>query len=147
MTGKVHFVACALIVHDRKVLLLLHTKLKKWLPPGGHIEENETPDEAIVREVKEETGIDFKFFGMKKSPVGDEIAVGAIPLYANRHNVGDHDHYCFYYLGTPSNPTFVKNHESTDMKWFALDEIKNQKNVPESIVSIAKLAVETIDNA
>ena len=38
----------------------------KWIGVGGHIEENETNDECIVREVKEETGldlIDFKLCG------------------------------------------------------------------------------------
>ncbi|MEA3450492.1 MAG: NUDIX domain-containing protein, partial [Bacteroidota bacterium] len=31
--------------------------------PGGHIEHNETPDEAIIREVKEETGLDVEIVG------------------------------------------------------------------------------------
>ena len=34
-------------------LLIHHNKLNMWLPPGGHIEANETPDEALVREIKE----------------------------------------------------------------------------------------------
>lgn len=29
----------------------------KWIGVGGHLEENESPDECIVREVKEETGL------------------------------------------------------------------------------------------
>ena len=29
----------------------------KWIGVGGHIEENESPDECILREVKEETGL------------------------------------------------------------------------------------------
>ena len=39
------------------MLLIHHKGLGKWLPPGGHIEENEVPHEAAIREVYEETGI------------------------------------------------------------------------------------------
>ena len=31
----------------RKFLLIKHKKLKKWLQPGGHIELNEDPEEAL----------------------------------------------------------------------------------------------------
>ncbi|WP_424447934.1 NUDIX hydrolase [Microbacterium arborescens] len=43
-------------VGDR-VLLVHHRKLLKWLPPGGHVDPDETPHVAVVREVRAETGI------------------------------------------------------------------------------------------
>jgi 8-oxo-dGTP pyrophosphatase MutT (NUDIX family) len=46
-----------LVVHDGRVLMHWHRKLGRWLPPGGHVEPNELPDEAAVREVFEETGV------------------------------------------------------------------------------------------
>ncbi len=39
------------VVHEDRVLLLWHRKLSMWLPPGGHIDLHELPDEAAVREV------------------------------------------------------------------------------------------------
>ena len=42
-----HFTASALVIHDNKVLLVNHLKLGVWLYPGGHIENNETPDQTI----------------------------------------------------------------------------------------------------
>ena len=56
---KKHFTATGYTVNkDRTKMLLVHHKgLSKWLPPGGHIEENEVPHEAAIREVYEETGI------------------------------------------------------------------------------------------
>ena len=54
-TGR-HFTVAVFVVWEGKVLLHRHRKLGMWLPPGGHIEENELPDEAAVREVLEEVG-------------------------------------------------------------------------------------------
>lgn len=53
-----HFTATTyLLCSDfRKTLLLWHKKLQTWLPPGGHIEVNETPEEAACREIREEVG-------------------------------------------------------------------------------------------
>lgn len=38
-------------------MLIWHTKNRMWLPPGGHIEEGEEPEEAVVREIAEEAGV------------------------------------------------------------------------------------------
>ena len=40
------FTVAVFVVHDDRVLLHFHRKLSLWLPPGGHIEPNELPDEA-----------------------------------------------------------------------------------------------------
>lgn len=67
-------------------VLMIHRQKKDehlglWLAPGGKIEANETPREAAIREVKEETGLDLpevrlqgllSFPDMGDSPFGDE---------------------------------------------------------------------------
>ncbi|MDE1855818.1 MAG: NUDIX domain-containing protein [Candidatus Micrarchaeota archaeon] len=132
----------ACIFFDNKILLVFHTKLNKWLFPGGHIEPNETPDTAIVREVKEETGLDFIFsdFGMKKTE--DVIRRLAIPFNANLHSVGDHNHYCMYYLGTVQTSEFLKNEESRDIRWFDRENIEELKNIPENVREMALFALK-----
>ena len=52
-----HFTATGFVVQDGATLLHHHPKLAMWLPPGGHVEENEDPVQAVLREVEEETGI------------------------------------------------------------------------------------------
>ena len=52
-----HFTATGFVVHDGHVLLHWHPKVKAWLPPGGHIDENEDPVQAVVREIEEESGV------------------------------------------------------------------------------------------
>ena len=58
MTTVRHFTATGFVVRDGLVALHWHPKVKAWLPPGGHVDENEDPVEAVLREVREETGIE-----------------------------------------------------------------------------------------
>jgi 8-oxo-dGTP diphosphatase len=58
MTGIRHFTASAIVLDDNdRALLVRHNKIGLWLYPGGHIEPNEDPAQAVLREVREETGI------------------------------------------------------------------------------------------
>ena len=57
------------MVWEGKVLLHHHRKLEMWLPPGGHIERDELPDDAAVREVWEETGIRVVLVGERRGDV------------------------------------------------------------------------------
>ena len=52
-----HFTVSGFVVEGDSTLLHWHKKLQIWLPPGGHIDADEDPIQAVVREVLEETGI------------------------------------------------------------------------------------------
>ena len=52
-----HFTVTGFVVEDARTLLHWHPKLRLWLPPGGHIDPDEDPVQAVLREVREETGI------------------------------------------------------------------------------------------
>ncbi len=59
------------IERDQKYLMMHRIKKVKdenegkWIGIGGHLEENESPDECIIREVKEETGLTLTDFRMR----------------------------------------------------------------------------------
>ncbi len=60
--GDKQFTASGVLVsteEQQRILLVHHKKLNTWLQPGGHVERDENPYEAAVREVMEETGIDI----------------------------------------------------------------------------------------
>jgi len=54
-----HFTASGVVLSDdfENVLLIRHRKLGCWLYPGGHLDQDEDPVQAAVREVAEETGL------------------------------------------------------------------------------------------
>ena len=54
---KKHFTATAFVVRGDATLLHWHKRLGQWVPPGGHVEPDEEPAEAALREVREETGL------------------------------------------------------------------------------------------
>ena len=49
----------ALIINSRQEILLAHNN-GTYQFPGGHKEDDETLDESLTREIKEETGIDVE---------------------------------------------------------------------------------------
>lgn len=53
----VHVTGSAIVVGPRGVILLKHKRLGLWLQPGGHVDADEAPWEAAVREAREETGL------------------------------------------------------------------------------------------
>lgn len=61
----------AYIEKDDSFLMLLRNKRSndinqnKWVGVGGHLEDNETPEQALIREVKEETGLDVISYNKK----------------------------------------------------------------------------------
>jgi len=50
----------AVIIKDEKILLSYETKTGQWMLPGGGLEENETEEECVIREVSEECGVVIK---------------------------------------------------------------------------------------
>lgn len=129
-----HFVATAYIVKDGKVLLVDHKKLKSWLPPGGHIEKGETPDQAILREIKEETGFDAEIIGLGKYPGEDHrTEILGIPHHIQLEEIdNEHQHIDLTYLcRLISGKSTGKPDEK--FKWFSIEEIMNTPRINENV--------------
>ncbi|HLC52312.1 MAG TPA: NUDIX domain-containing protein [Candidatus Nanoarchaeia archaeon] len=139
MIRRIDLTVGCYIINNDKVLLIHHNKLDLWLPVGGHINPNETPDMAIKREAKEEVNLDIELIGKSSIPlVGDAAKENlALPFHSNLHSVGDHDHYCLFYLAKAKNPQELRyNHELKGAEWFSKADLR-QKKVLEDVKHIA----------
>ena len=111
---KTDLVVAGYVINKNKVLLIQHRKLDLWLPVGGHIEKDETPDDALLREIKEEVGIDVEILNRTNTPIkGNTKRNLAVPFYVNVHSVKDHDHCCLYYICRAINPEELKINSGT----------------------------------
>jgi 8-oxo-dGTP pyrophosphatase MutT (NUDIX family) len=60
--GQIDFTVSVYVVCGDRVLYRFHDKVHKWLVPGGHIELDEVPEQAALREVYEEVGLEVRLY-------------------------------------------------------------------------------------
>ncbi len=125
-----HFTATVYVFHEEKVLLHRHSKLGKWLPPGGHIEQDETPPDAARREVKEETGLDIAFVEQENLSVDAYNAVSfQRPFLCLLECVPEtpkqlaHQHMDMIYLATAANEEQF-DQIPKEFKWFRFEDLE-----------------------
>lgn len=130
--GDKQITASAWVVTDAapyKILLAFHRKLRVWLQPGGHVERAETPWEGMVREVREETGIDVSQpSGLIQTDaiswdmtVPSYIQVQTIPPYQDQP---EHYHVDFQYICQVAEQAPVHDPgESDDIRWYTREEL------------------------
>lgn len=123
------------IIDDNKVLLIFHKKLQKWLPPGGHLDANETPPQAAKREALEETGLEIEFIKQENIWINRWNAnsferpylclLEEIPAFGEKVA---HQHIDFIYVARPSGGKIVQNLiETSGIHWFTWEEIEALK--------------------
>lgn len=128
---KIDYCADAYIVNGDAVLLRFHEKYGIWLPPGGHVELDEDPEEAAIREAKEETGLDVTLVGRRapEYPDGDREVLP--PRSVNRHRINEtHEHIVFKYFGTSATRELAPGalEKSAEMRWFTREELNNPEH-------------------
>lgn len=123
-----HFTATVYIFDAQdRVLLHRHEKLQKWLPPGGHVEPNETPPEAARREALEETGLEIVFIEQENLKIEAYNAISfERPFFCLLEHIPAHkekpahQHMDCIYLARP------KLHSPKplgDFRWFRYEEL------------------------
>lgn len=138
-----HFTVTTTIIHKNKVLLHFHKSLKKWLPIGGHIDRDELPEEAAIREAKEEAGLDIQLYDPDKKIEVKDVRQLKMPMHIMLHNINAfHQHIDLaYYATTETFNLEPEKGETKNLRWFTKDEIEKEK-MPDN----AKLqALEALD--
>ena len=119
------FTATTFIVRDGLILLLWHKKVKAWLPPGGHIDANELPDEAAVREVREETGLDVKLEGARETWGSVEVLTPPVCILLEDIEPG-HQHIDLIYFARSANGTLrINPREAADFRWYGHADLES----------------------
>src|SRR5665213_2023226 len=125
---KIDFDADTFIVNGNAVLLRMHDKHKHWFPPGGHIELDEEPQEAAVREVKEEVGMDIELVNSSKRIFEDGEKELIVPRFMNRHRINDtHEHISFVFFARSNTREFFQGEKeiSDGIRWFTKEDLDN----------------------
>lgn len=129
-----HDTASAFVFHHDpdlgwRVGLIKHPLFGVWMQPGGHVEDDETPFEAALREAREETGLDrLRLLDVHTPPFLATTATTIpmpLPVWVREHPVphGDnhvrdaHVHIDFKFLAIAESdvPTDVPDHP---FEWF-----------------------------
>lgn len=122
---KTHFCASAFVINplNKKILLVKHHLFNKWVQPGGHIEENELPEEAAIREVYEETGVKITLLG-ERFPREDDL-IRPLGIQCERKKDGSR-HIDITYAAKPNDPhaELKISNESYDIGWFSRNELE-----------------------
>lgn len=145
-----HFTATTFVVSEGRVLLHRHRKQGLWLPPGGHIERDELPHVAAVREVEEETGLKVHLHSESlASAMTAEMACAVVPqpAFILVEDINPfHQHIDFTYFarvpvveGAPGDGT--PSWQSNGFDWFLPDDLTGD-DVPENVRAGARRAVQ-----
>jgi 8-oxo-dGTP pyrophosphatase MutT (NUDIX family) len=113
-----HFTGSGLVLdhRGRRVLLLFHRKLQRWLQPGGHADGDANLAAVALREAREETGVE----GLRVDPHPVDLDIHRVRVPRD----GPHDHLDVRFLVVaPPDALLRANHESEDLRWFAPDEL------------------------
>jgi len=143
---KIDFCVETFIVYENRVLLRKHDKYNKWLAVGGHIELDEDPNQAALREVKEEVGLDAKLFDgyvLRSGSIHDLIP----PRFVNRHPINDkHEHIALIYFATSlTDKLVITDDERAECKWFDYDELDSSDyGISSDVKHYAKTALKEI---
>ncbi|MGM0548940.1 MAG: NUDIX hydrolase [Bacillota bacterium] len=114
-------VSAWIINYDKtKVLLHHHKKLDKWIQLGGHLEKGELIQTAVLREAKEESGLNSLV--IVKNDLFD-LDIHKIPAFKKE---APHFHYDLRILiKADAEEKLLKSSESKNLQWIKLNKVKN----------------------
>lgn len=106
---RFHITVKGIVIYHHQVLILKRTKPSRdglgfWELPGGGLEYGETPHEALIRELKEETNLDIKILKPVYTftairPNYQTVGIGFLCIPTNNyvHISEEHTEYKFVY--------------------------------------------------
>ena len=146
---KIDFTVAIFVVQAGRVLLILHRKLKKWLPLGGHVELHEDPEAAALREAKEESGLDIELIGERPPTTEPGTRALLAPQYLDIHRINEtHEHIgMIYFARVLSGSIVLSEEEHHQIQWYSLQELDHlQPPVSNAIQWYCRRALEVVSD-
>jgi 8-oxo-dGTP pyrophosphatase MutT (NUDIX family) len=146
---KIDFTVAIFVVHDGRVLVIHHRKLDKWLPLGGHVELDEDPEQAALREAREESGFEVELLGERPPTTepGTRALIG--PRFLDIHRINaTHEHIGMIYWARPKEgSTKLAHEEHHDIRWCASEELDTLQPLMSNAVKwYCRKAIEEVSN-
>ena len=152
-----HFTATGFVVNGDATLLHWHRRVKAWLPPGGHVELDEDPVQAALREVKEETGFDVELVPTQQVPEISDLEQVPSPrtilvedVYDQK--VGAHQHIDMIYFCLLTGP---RPSAPDGWVWFTAEDLSSGRAAanpdgiheapPEDVVTLGLEGIRIVD--
>lgn len=150
--GEIDRTSSVYIVHvpSRRVLLRLHDKYDMLLPPGGHIENDQTAPEAALAEAKEEVGLAISLWsGNRLFEHENEHYHELVPPVAlNVHFISpEHRHEDHVYFATTETIDIVEpdgRERSGGCFWLTKEEILTHTDLRDTVKRYALKALEIL---
>lgn len=144
---RTHYTVSVVVVHEHRILLLKQDRSEYWVFPGGHINDDELPGEAAIREVKEETSLTIELLEKSDENARTKIAVPLpTPHHVTMLPCRDKRDVDLVFTAKVLSGTLRINEESKEGKWFSKDEIlSNPKVGPYTKYYAAKILEENPD--
>lgn len=147
---KIDFTVAIFVVRDAKVLVIFHRKLGKWLPLGGHIELDEEPEIAALREAKEESGLDVELIGERPPTTEPGTRALIAPRFLDIHRISEtHEHIGMIYFARPkSGDVSLAAEEHHDIRWVSSDELESlQPPMSNAVKWYCRKSIEEVSKA
>ncbi len=122
---KIDFTVAIFVVQDRKILLILHRKMNRWLPLGGHVELDEDPEIAALREAREESGLEVELIGERPPTTEPGTRALIAPRFLDVHRITPtHEHIGMIYWARPKGGALtLAPEEHHDIRWCAEEDL------------------------
>jgi ADP-ribose pyrophosphatase YjhB (NUDIX family) len=136
------FTATTFVVQGGRTLLLHHRKLGMWLPPGGHIDPHELPDQAALREVREESGLEVEL--LDHGRMLGRVRMLAQPYCILLEDISPgHQHIDLIYFARVCGGSLTHaEREARAARWYSWEELGDAE-IAEDIRELGRRAIES----